>query len=91
MADDASSLVHPPRGEPAASDGDWARPMLARQLAMLGELAEEGLQVARTIARQVTQAPSDEARPAPEAATSRAPRTAIRRFSFIDMGPLESV
>ena len=34
----------------------WARPMLERQLQMLGELAEMGLNVARAIERQAVQA-----------------------------------
>lgn len=39
---------------PASASDAWARPVLDRNLALLGEIAEIGLQVARAVERQVT-------------------------------------
>lgn len=51
--------------DPAA---DWARPVLERQLWMLGQLAEVGLEMARAIGRQATQAePPQDGQPACDA------------------------
>ena len=53
--------------QPAAPTGaaaaDWARALLERQLWILGQLAEGGLEIARAIERQATGAGSDDAAP----------------------------
>jgi hypothetical protein len=48
---------------PACADdaGDWARPLLERQLWILGQLAEGGLEIARAIERAATDEGSDDA------------------------------
>ncbi len=48
---DPHDIDSPASGEP---DGVWARPLLDRQLHLLGELAEIGLDVARAIERQAS-------------------------------------
>ena len=59
------SAATPP--QPAAPTGapapDWARALLERQLWVLGQLAEGGLEIARAIERQATGAGSDDAAP----------------------------
>ena len=53
MIDEATALTQAARSEaPVDGDGDWARPLLERQLEMLGRLAEDGLEISRAIARQ---------------------------------------
>jgi hypothetical protein len=51
MPDDVATLPHP--SESDAAD-DWARRLLERQLWILGQLAEGGLEIARAIERQAT-------------------------------------
>ena len=64
MIDAATALNQSPRSEASAEDGaDWARPLLERQLWVLGQLAEGGLQVARAIERQATGAGSGDGGP----------------------------
>ncbi|MDB5460338.1 MAG: hypothetical protein JWO72_2079 [Caulobacteraceae bacterium] len=41
-------------GAPAGGADDWARPLIERQLALLGRLAEAGLEIAVAIERQAT-------------------------------------
>ena len=56
MTEPAATLTQTaPSDAPAcdAGDEDWARPMLERQLALLGRLAEAGLEIAVAIERQV--------------------------------------
>jgi len=54
MTDAASALIEPleTAPPPCGGDEDSTRAMLRRELEVLGELAELGLQMARTIARQ---------------------------------------
>ncbi len=55
------SIETPPIPEPAP-DSDWARPLIERQLALLGRLAEAGLEIALAVERQATgQQAQDEA------------------------------
>jgi hypothetical protein len=48
---DAAALAPSPSADahPRAAEGGWARPMLDRQLQVLGELAEIGLELARAV------------------------------------------
>jgi hypothetical protein len=52
----------------AADASDWARALLERQLWILGQLAEGGLEIARAIEREATGSGSDETAPNPVAA-----------------------
>ena len=52
MTDAAETLLSLPQAD--AAPAPWARPLGDRQLAVLGELAELGLDVARTIERQAS-------------------------------------
>src|ERR1700749_5138432 len=55
MPDETPVLMQTaPNNAAACGVGDWARPLLERQLWVLGELAEGGLEVARAIERQAT-------------------------------------
>jgi hypothetical protein len=62
MPDDASALISHSAAEPA--DG-WARAMLERQLWILGQLAEGGLEIARAIERQATKREATDAEAPP--------------------------
>jgi hypothetical protein len=57
-----TTLLETPQGDApvSAGAGDWARPLLERQLSLVGELAELGLNVARSIERQATAPASDD-------------------------------
>jgi hypothetical protein len=48
-----------PCGPAADNAEDWARPLIERQLAMLGRLAEAGLEIAVALERQATAADAD--------------------------------
>jgi hypothetical protein len=61
----AATLTPPAPAQPAQPAGasDWARALLERQLWILGQLAEGGLEIARAIERQATGEGSGEAAP----------------------------
>ena len=71
MIDEATVLMQAARSEAPAED--WARPLLERQLWILGRLAEDGLQISRAIARQATGAGADDGLPAQDLAKGDVP------------------
>ncbi len=72
MTDAATALnqTHPSDARQGDGQRDWARPWLERQLAILGRLAEDGLEIAQAIKRQAVQAvqavAADDPAPAPK-------------------------
>ena len=58
MSSPSTSLVE--TAEDAALADDWARPLAMRQLQVLGELAEQGLEIGRAIEHQAKAAPPAE-------------------------------
>jgi hypothetical protein len=61
-----------PSDAPASDAGDWARPLMERQLWVAGRLAEVGLNVALAIERQAMAAGSDDGAPPAQAGSDAA-------------------
>jgi len=78
----AAALAPPPPAQPAgaAEAPEWARALLERQLWILGQLAEGGLEIARAVERQATGGRSGEDAPerAPEGVEAHIPMAYAR-------------